>query len=36
MGKRLRQAEIIIDVQKKLCEMLGLTVPTIEQNEDDE
>jgi transposase-like protein len=36
MGKRLRQAEIIIDVQKKLCEILGLTVPPIEQNEDDE
>jgi transposase-like protein len=36
MEKRLRQAEIIIDVQKKLCEILGLTVPPIEQNEDDE
>lgn len=36
MGKRLRQAEIIIDVQKKLCEILGLTVPPIEQSEDDE
>jgi len=36
LGKRLRQAEIIIDVQKKLCEILGLTVPSIEQNEDDE
>jgi hypothetical protein len=36
MGKRLRQAEIIIDVQKKLCEILGLTVPPIKQNEDDE
>jgi transposase-like protein len=36
LGKRLRQAEIIIDVQKKLCEILGLTVPPIEQNEDDE
>ena len=33
---RLRQAEIIIDVQKKLCDVLGLTVPPIEQNEDDE
>ena len=30
------QAETIIDVQKKLCDLLGLTVPPIEQNEDDE
>jgi transposase len=36
LQKRLRQAEIIIDVQKKLCDILGLTVPPIEQNEDDE
>lgn len=36
LQKRLRQAEIIIDVQKKLCDVLGLTVPAIEQNEDDE
>jgi transposase len=36
LQKRLRQAETIIDVQKKLCELLGLTVPPIEQNEDDE
>jgi transposase len=36
MQKRLRQAEIIIDVQKKLCDLLGLTVPPIEQNENDE
>jgi transposase-like protein len=36
LQKRLKQAEIIIDVQKKLCDILGLTVPPIEQNEDDE
>jgi transposase len=36
LQKRLRQAETIIDVQKKLCDILGLTVPSIEQNEDDE
>ncbi len=36
LQKRLRQAEIIIDVQKKLCDVLGLTVPTIEPSEDDE
>jgi transposase len=36
LQKRLRQAETIIDVQKKLCDLLGLTVPPIEQNGDDE
>ena len=36
LEKRLRQAETIIDVQKKLCDVLGLTVPRIEQNESDE
>jgi transposase len=36
LQKRLRQAEIIIDVQKKLCDVLGLTVPPIEQSEADE
>ena len=30
---RLEQAELIIDVQKKLSQMLGLTIP---ENEDDE
>ena len=36
LQKRLKQAETIIDVQKKLCNLLGLTVPPIEQNESDE
>jgi transposase len=36
LEKRLRQAETIIDVQKKLCDLLGLTVPTIERNGGDE
>lgn len=36
LQKRLKQAETIIDVQKKLCDLLGLTVPPIEQNGDDE
>jgi transposase len=36
LKKRLKQAEIIIDVQKKLCDLLGLTVPLIEMNESDE
>ena len=32
LEKRLRQAETIIEVQKKLCDVLGLTVPPIERN----
>lgn len=36
LEKRLRQAETIIDVQKKLCDVLGLTVPPLEKNENDE
>jgi transposase len=36
LEKRLRQAETIIDVQKELCDVLGLTVPPIEQNENEE
>jgi transposase len=36
LEKRLHQAEVIIEVQKKLCDLLGLTVPPIEQNENDE
>ena len=36
LEKRLHQAETIIDVQKKLCDLLGLTVPPIELNENDE
>jgi len=36
LQKRLKQAAIIIDVQKKLCDILGLTVPPIEMNENDE
>jgi hypothetical protein len=36
LQKRLRQAETIIDVQKKLCEMLGLPVATTDSNGSDE
>lgn len=36
LQKRLRQAETIIDVQKKLCEMLGLPVATPDSNGSDE
>ena len=32
LQKRLRQAEIIIDVQKKLCEFLGLPVATVDED----
>jgi transposase len=36
LQKRLKQAETIIDVQKKLCEMLGLPVATTDSNGSDE
>lgn len=36
LQKRLKQAETIIDVQKKLCEMLGLPVATTDINGSDE
>jgi transposase-like protein len=36
LQQRLRQAETIIDVQKKLCEMLGPPVATTGNNESDE
>jgi len=36
LQKRLHQAETIVAVQKKLCDLLGLTVPPIEMNESDE
>jgi transposase len=36
LQKRLYQAETIVAVQKKLCDLLGLTVPPIEMNESDE
>jgi transposase len=36
LHKRLHQAETIVAVQKKLCDLLGLTVPPIEMNESDE
>lgn len=32
LRKRLRQAETIIEVQKKLCEMLGLPVAQVDQD----
>jgi hypothetical protein len=36
LQSRLRQAETIIDVQKKLCEMLGLPVAKTDRSESDE
>jgi transposase len=36
LQKRLTQAETIIDVQKKLCDLLGLTAPPIPESEDGE
>jgi len=33
LKKRLRQAEIIIDVQKKASEMVGIALETIEAGE---
>jgi transposase InsO family protein len=36
LQKRVRQAETIIDVQKKLCDVLGLTVPEIDWKESGE
>ncbi len=35
LAERLRQAELIIDVQKKVCEMLGI-LPVNQNNENEE
>ena len=34
LAERLRQAETIIDVQKKVCEMLGITAPQDDDGKD--
>ena len=34
LAERLRQAEMIIDVQKKVCEMLGIATPPTETESD--
>ncbi len=34
LTERLRQAETIIDVQKKVCEMLGITTPQDDDGKD--
>jgi transposase-like protein len=35
LGKRLKQAELIIDVQKKVSQILGITLEPPPQNEND-
>ncbi len=35
LAERLRQAETIIDVQKKVCEMLGIVTPQNETDSDE-
>jgi transposase-like protein len=33
LSKRLKQAELIIDIQKKVSEMLGVTLATLPESE---
>lgn len=35
LARRLKQAELIIDIQKKVSKVLGITLSTLEENEDD-
>jgi hypothetical protein len=35
LQKRLKQAELIIEVQKKISQMLGIPLETFEKGEDD-
>lgn len=35
LQKRLKQAELIIDAQKKISQILGITLETLEQSEED-
>jgi transposase-like protein len=36
LQKKLRTAGLMIDLQKKVSQILGITLPVIEQNDDDE
>ena len=36
LNKKLRKAELIIDLQKKVSQILGITLPVLEENDDDE
>ena len=36
LNKKLRRAELIIDLQKKVSQILGITLPVLEESDDDE
>lgn len=36
LNKKLRRAELIIDLQKKVSHILGITLPVLEESDDDE
>lgn len=36
LSKKLRRAELIIDLQKKVSQILGITLPVLEESDDDE
>jgi transposase-like protein len=36
LHKKLHTAELMIDLQKKVSQILGITLPVLEQNDDDE
>lgn len=36
LQKKLRKAEVIIDVQKKVSQILGITLPVLEEDDDEE
>jgi len=36
LHKKLRRAELIIDLQKKVSQILGITLPVLEESDDDE
>ncbi len=36
LHKKLRTAELMIDLQKKVSQLLGITLPVLEQSDDDE
>jgi transposase-like protein len=36
LSKKLRRAELIIELQKKVSQILGITLPVLEESDDDE
>lgn len=36
LQKKLHTAELMLDLQKKVSQILGITLPTLDQNDDDE